>query len=316
MIVYLDKSFSKWILGAIIRETATKSGTQVRIREISNFSRSASGFIAYLQLGIFGLPVNNLIVNQNNYFSICKYLKLSKFRKNRARIFFTHSLVEALPHEQISLLNECAEIVVMNSAQKDVLESLGIRNPIISICFGAINSDYFFPSDVEPTQTYVFISGDVKQRKQPGKILETIRSCPEIDFLLFGQEWRHYISQSREQFKNVRIAGTSIRDSGYFMRNASCYLTLSTIEGGPYGTIEALASGTPVVCTPTGWNPEVVNTGNGVIVGYDASVTEIRVAISRAFELKRSSVKPSLEHKGFTWEKQAQVLFKGFRNNA
>lgn len=316
MIVYLDKSFSKWILGAIIRETATKSGVQVKIKEITNFSRSASGFIAYLQLGIFGLPVNNLIVNQNNYFSICKYLKLFKFRKNRARIFFTHSLVEALPQKQLSLLNDCAEIVVMNPAQKVILESLGIRNPIISVCFGAINSDYFFPSDVEPTQTYVFISGDVKERKQPGKILETIRSCPEIDFLLFGHDWRNYISKSGERLENVRIAGTSIRDSGYFMRNASCYLTLSRIEGGPYGTIEALASGTPVVCTPAGWNLEVVNESNGVIVGYEASVTEIRAAITRAFEIKRSAVKPSLEHNGFTWEKQAQVLFKGLRNDA
>jgi glycosyltransferase involved in cell wall biosynthesis len=316
MIVYLDKSFSKWILGAIIRETATKSGKQVRIKEISNFSLSASGFFVYLQLGVLGLPVNNLIVNQNNYFSICKYLKLFKFRKNRARIFFTHSLVESLPQKQISLLNECAEIVVMNSAQKDILESLGVRNPIISICFGAINSDYFFPSDVEPPQTYVFISGDVKERKQPGKILETIRSCQEIDFLLFGHHWRDYIFQSGERLENVRIAGTSMRDNGYFMRNASCYLTLSRIEGGPYGTIEALASGTPVVCTPTGWNLEVVNKSNGVIVGYDASVTEIRAAISQAFEIKKSSIKPSLEHKGFTWENQAQVLFKGSRYDA
>jgi glycosyltransferase involved in cell wall biosynthesis len=316
MIVYLDKSFSEWILGAIIRETAAKSGIKVSIKEISNFSRSARGLISYLQLGIFGLPVNNLIVNQNNYFSICKYLQLSRFQKDRARIFFTHSLTESLSRKQVALLNECAEIIVMNSTQKGILESLGIRRPTISVCFGAINDDYFFPSDVEPTQTYVFVSGDVKQRKQPDKILDTIRYCREINFLLFGHEWRRYISKSGEKFKNVWIAGTSIGDSGYFMRNASCYLTLSKIEGGPYGTIEALSSGTPVVCTPAGWNLEVVNEGNGVIVGYDATVTEIQSAIMRAFELKTGAVKPGLEHKGFTWENQAQILFKGFGNDA
>jgi glycosyltransferase involved in cell wall biosynthesis len=188
--------------------------------------------------------------------------------------------------------------------------------PSISISFGAVNRDYFFPSNVEPTELYVFISGDVKARKQPGRILEVVRACPDIQFVLFGRKWHRYILQLQEEFKNVKIAGSTLSDSGFFMRNASCYLSLSTVEGGPYGTIEALSSGTPVVCTGTGWNSEIISQLNGVIVRDDASIAEIRAAIEQAFELKGSATKPSLYHPDFTWENQARVLFKEPINEA
>lgn len=316
MIIFMDKSFSKWILGAIVRETAAKSGFSIGIKEISRFSQSPKGFFNFIRLRIFGMPVNNLIVNQINYYSICKHAKLSKTQRSRARVFYTHSTSGDVPISQISLLNDAAEVIVMNTAQKQTLKSLGVTNPPISICHGAINSDYFFPSNNSPGEIYVFVSGDVKERKQPARILEVIRACPDIEFILFGKKWQEYITWSGEKYKNIKIAGTSIYDSGYYMRSASCYLSLSTNEGGPYGTIEALASGTPVVCTATGWNPEVIDETNGVIVRCDESTADIRAAIEQAFKLKKSAIKPALKHTSFNWKNQAQILFGELSNEA
>lgn len=310
MIVFIDKSFIHWILGAIIRETAAISGTAIKVKKLSNFSRSLSTYVAYLQLKLFGLPERNLIVNQNNYFSICKHSKISKAQRSKARVFFTHSSVELISDWQLSVLNDCAEIVVMNSAQKVNLRSLGVTNPEISVCFGAVNSNYFFPSQTYPEIEYVYISGDAKGRKQPDKILSVIRNSPEINFVIFGPDWHAFILEKGELLGNVRVAGTTISDSGYFMRNASCYLSLATIEGGPYGTIEALASGTPVVCTPTGWNPEIINKNNGIIVNFDETIDGIRDAIKQVFLIKKQSLKPMLQNSSFNWKYQANVLFK------
>jgi len=310
MKVLIDKAFSNWILGAIIRDSITYSESVIQLEYLENSPKKLVGVYKFLYFMFLGVPENNLIVNQNTYFALCKNSRLSKKQRNKARVFFTHAELNNLHHKKLDYLLDAAEIIVMNRNQKQILVNAGFDQCKISISYGAVNPEVFHVEKNEIENEYVFISGDVKERKCPRKILSLIKEYSSIEFVVFGSQWREYILQSGETPINVKFAGTSLSDSAYFMRNASCYLTLAKLEGGPYGTIEALASGTPVVCTPTGWNPEVIDTSNGVLVSFDASLEAIANAIRCAFVLKRQLIKPSLKHPNFDFFQQAQVLFK------
>jgi glycosyltransferase involved in cell wall biosynthesis len=211
---------------------------------------------------------------------------------------------------EIDFLNAVSEIVVMNSSDEMNLEKHGIDKPTKSVCYGAISDDIFFPSKSLDNDKFVYVSGDVKLRKNPSKILEVMEKNPEIKFVVFGNNWRLYLLQESPHLPNVKWAAGSLKDSGFYMQKAHCYLSLSDLEGGPYGTIEALSSGTPVVCTPTGWNPEIINNENGVIVGFDANVSMIRQAIERAFEIKKTIYDRNVLNPIFNFPRQSRVLFK------
>ena len=94
------------------------------------------------------------------------------------------------------------------------------------------------------------------------------------------------------------------------MRMASTVLTLSLIEGGPYPVLEALASGTPVVATPTGWNKEIVNNSNGRIVSFEENIQQIGEMLRECVTLKEAVMHTDLLYGNFTWQQFAKLLYR------
>lgn len=310
MKIYLDKEFSNWILGAIIRDSTAYTSKKIEVVQVStrkkSLIRNLSIFINQKKF----MKESFLIVNQNTYLWLCKNRLLNNSSQQNSRIFFTHAALSNYTVSEIDLLNSVSEIIVMNASEKEKLVRHGINTPQISVSYGAVATDIFFPSKEISKYSYVFISGDLKARKNPSKVSRLIELNPDIQFVVFGEKWQKYLLNNIGNACNVKWAGKNLGDSGVFMRQAHCYLSLSELEGGPYGTIEALASGTPVVCTPTGWNCEIVNSSNGVIVDFDASFQSIRESIDTAFKLKSEVYNRNLLKPSFNFSNQASILFK------
>ena len=93
------------------------------------------------------------------------------------------------------------------------------------------------------------------------------------------------------------------------MRNASVYLSLSKLEGGPYSTVEAMASGTPVVVTSTGWNPEIVNNSNGILLPLEVNVSQVVSAIETTIRLKEKVRGFDLIEGKFSWEQLGRSIY-------
>lgn len=310
MKVFLDKSFDKWILGAIIRDSIKHTNVSVNVSLLKLSRKNVVSLIRTLEIRLMYLKKEILIVNQNTLFWLSKSVFLRKKSFTNAKVFFTHADLSAYSKQQLWHLNQVREIIVMNSSDRDSLIRLGVQRPTISVCFGAVDASIFFPVKELQAENFIYISGDVKKRKSPEKVFEVIESNPELKFIVFGQNWGDFLNSKGFKLENCRWAGTSIKDHGFFMRHASCYLSISTLEGGPYGTIEALASGTPVVCTPTGWNTEVINDDNGCIVGFDASMDEIRTSIVKCLNMKNYTFGKNLLDARFSWAHQSASLFE------
>ena len=93
------------------------------------------------------------------------------------------------------------------------------------------------------------------------------------------------------------------------MRNATVYLSLSKLEGGPYTTVESMASGTPVVVTSTGWNPEIVNDSNGILVPIEVNINQVIAAIKTTMLLKEKVRGFDLIEGKFSWEQLGRSIY-------
>lgn len=67
------------------------------------------------------------------------------------------------------------------------------------------------------------------------------------------------------------------------VRDAELFVMTSRYDSNPCALIEALASGTPVVCTAVGGIPEMVSEGNGVLAA-PGSPEGIAAAIGAALD--------------------------------
>ena len=73
--------------------------------------------------------------------------------------------------------------------------------------------------------------------------------------------------------------------------------------------MEALASGTPVVASKTGWNPELINETNGILIDDIRSTKEIGSAIGKAFLLKIAKMNEDLLPKNYDWASVGRSLY-------
>jgi glycosyltransferase involved in cell wall biosynthesis len=104
---------------------------------------------------------------------------------------------------------------------------------------------------------------------------------------------------------NAEYVGELSTDEKYELMGASCALLNPIQWDEPFGLvmIEALATGTPVVATPRGSVPEIIQDGrNGFI---RADVEDLAVALGRASSLDRAACRASVEER-FTSAQMAQ----------
>ena len=93
------------------------------------------------------------------------------------------------------------------------------------------------------------------------------------------------------------------------MRSAQALLTLADNEGGPFPVLEALGSGTPVVATPTGFCPDLVNHSNGVLLPNHPKLLEIVEALQYAISIKELVYNIDLLAGNFSWAHLGGLLY-------
>lgn len=310
MKVVLDKNFRNWILGAVVRESASKLTRKVAIQYVSTSRRKhpfqflAIKYFRKLQFDPGDLVINHRTLNFLVANGIIKSETLSTIRCH-----FTHESEALLGvTDTVKNLSLVSEVLVLNSRDKEKLIQSGIKSNKIVVIYGAIDRALFKPSPTLPVREFVFLSGDAKGRKNPGKVIELIRKSPDLEFVICGRGWEKYFQD--QGLKNLELHQFNLDLNAQLIRDASVYLTLSLEEGGPYPVLEALASGTPVVSTPVGWVPEILTMSNGVVIPFEADIEQIRVALTKAIKLKSTTHHIDLLQGRFNWEEQASLLFR------
>jgi glycosyltransferase involved in cell wall biosynthesis len=312
--VYLDTSYHGWILDAIVKESAPFAKSNIRIIYVATAHRLKIKTI-WLNRVIVSTPISpgDLVINQNTLLWLFEKGLLRDGLIDTLSVFFTHEdktgqQVDA----KIVLLGKVRRVIVMNSHDKQWLVDKSISETKIVVAYGAIDRKVYFPqqSDSFSNPQFIYISGDAKPRKNPDGIMQAIRENPDLQFVINGRGWKEFIStNSYSKYPNLKVMEFNFSKNPRLMRLASVYLTLSHLEGGPYPVLEALASGTPVVATATGWNTEFINRSNGRIVGINEKPDDLRRKLEACLALKKDVFHRDLIAGQCTWTNFASRLY-------
>lgn len=167
---------------------------------------------------------------------------------------------------------EAHTIVCLNSLQKEKLSALGYTNTVViphgyDDAFFVKREVVTFPSD---RKIRIGITSKRYPRRFKGEVLfyELLDRLPTelFSFILIGEgrsKDARYIAGLGFDVECHEIMPYRVFPSAYEAMDA--LLMSSTFEGGPANIPEAVASGTPVICTTVGMVPDMIFDGrNGI----------------------------------------------------
>ncbi|WP_391116746.1 glycosyltransferase family 4 protein [Psychrobacillus sp. L3] len=164
------------------------------------------------------------------------------------------------------LIKNSDVVMVLNSDSSLYIKKMLNREGVIVSNF--INNKVINESNYKNTaneiKTIIFV-GHVLNSKGCCEIIEVAKFFPQINFRLVGN-----ISEDFEGIlspKNVTFVGEISKDNVLIeMKNADLLLFPSHSEGFPLAVLEAMACGLPIIATPVGAIPDMVESSGGILV--------------------------------------------------
>lgn len=310
IVVHISSWHTKWVIGGIFREAAEAISLKFSWR-IYPTSRNDLLRPEILKSRIFpNFGDLNVYAHQDTYFnSFASDPKVVK--KNRNRVFFTHfSESYYLTESQVNSLQYCERIMVQNEYMENHLTKRGVPKNRIKRAPGAVNRLTYQPCKEKPKVSFVLFSGDFKYRKNPGLISQVIENMPGVNFIVHGRNWDIFPSKFLSGYPNLKRLDFNLDNQPNLIRQASLYVSLSLIEGGPYSVLEALASGTPVVATDAGFCSEFISEKNGKLLPNPPDIGLVTSAITNALKMKDAVWDKDLLNGRWQWKDLGEIIYR------
>jgi glycosyltransferase involved in cell wall biosynthesis len=288
--------YKGWILEGIINEIIKylpKNYSYVKSYELKDLEDADLYFFVHYQLYHSFLAFGN------------KYLNPKK-----CLIWFTHpnNSVNFSHKSLIYSLNRAGIIFSTCTIWKNKLMEHRINENKIVVPIGGADENIFLKS-TQNTRT-VIISSAFYERKNPVIIHELIEQSKDINFILLGPNWEKYTSFNQLiSCRNLRYLDVPYSEYPQYYAQASIYLSLSSLEGGPIPLIEAMMSNLIPVVTNTGFAKDVIKDGkNGLIIELsDLNINLIKNKIEKAFNMEFDNRTYTLNN--YSWSAFSKVIF-------
>ena len=128
---------------------------------------------------------------------------------------------------------------------------------------------------------------------------------------------RLYIQQRAESNLVVTLKGFMGNDDvhGFYEQNyVDCFINLSTSEGVPVSIMEAMSYGIPVVATRVGGVPEIVESGAGILVDVDATLSDVSQAVLNLLKKSRDGSARAAARRVWMQKYNAAKNYRDFAN--
>lgn len=220
------------------------------------------------------------------------------------------------------LVRRAARVIAVSEYTRgEVIELLGVAPERVVTVHNGVDWR-FSPMEVDDawlaqkfglTRPYVLSTGTLEPRKNLRTVVEALPRFPDGVTLAVagGRGWHaHAIEEALERAggRAVRLGFVSDAELARLYAGAACFVFPSLSEGFGLPPLEAMASGTPVVCGNRTSLPEVV--GDAAVMVEPESAVAIADAVSRIVEdddhaddLRRRGLARAAE---FSWERAAE----------
>ena len=225
-----------------------------------------------------------------------------------------------------------AVIAVSTATADDVIGSLGVAPELVHVVPLAADPA-FAPIDGGPAleaararlglpKRFVVFVGTLEPRKDLPTLVRALAGLPrDVSLVLAGPEgWLpadldRAIAETGTQDRIVRTGRLSTADLVATMNLADVFVLPSLDEGFGMPVVEAMACGTPVVCTDAGALPEV--TGDAALRVPTGDPVALAAAVERVLEdrglAERLRAEGSARAATFSWERTARGTVEVYR---
>ena len=190
----------------------------------------------------------------------------------------------------------------------------------VDVLYNGIDKMFFRPSQKReemrkilniPHDAFVaIVVGSLTEKKGHTYLFDALKQLPNTSLLVVGDGYMRATLEKRAQ-KNVQLLGArpDVRD---LYAASDTFVLPSLWEGMPNATLEALASGLPVIATNVGGISEIIRDGeNGFLVPPrdSAALTEKLQKLMDDKELRARFTKNTSKSVGYlTWQRHADEL--------
>jgi len=198
-------------------------------------------------------------------------------------------LVEKLKKRRTKILQSADAVIAVSDFMKRLAEKLGVSSLKIHVIYNAIDFFDSVPQHKEPASPTLVFSGRLTPWKGLRMLLELIAKLKQkysniiFEIIGDGPEMDNLKSLSRQLNieKNVNFMGRiSEPESHLVFSNSTIFVLNSNYEGMSHAVLNAMNVGVPVITTPVGGNPEVVqNEYNGFLVSYNDKEAWFRATV-------------------------------------
>ncbi len=246
---------------------------------------------------------------------------LPEYRGNFLVRLYT-SLVMAAAHKADAVITDS------HASKRDIVEHLGLDEMHVRVVHLAADARFspgLRSEDVKAVrrrydlpERFLFYLGGLDVRKNLGVLFEALPKLPPDVTLVVAGRTRHgkarlfpdWVRQATEADLGPRVrflGGVPEADKPLLYRAATVFVFPSRYEGFGLDPLEAMACGTPVVCSDAASLPEVVGEGGILVPPDDADAWA--AAIGRLWESERErrfyADRAVAQAQGFSWEQTA-----------
>jgi len=243
----------------------------------------------------------------------------SRFARAYAHFFF-HRVIP----------NARAVLTVSENTKRDLMEVLSIPENRITVTYPAVDHVRFSanpPTDEREfdrlglPRDYLLYVGNLKEFKNVPRLVEAYRQvrarrpdCPEL--VLAGRNFIPGFDREIRRTPGIRWIGDLRRDTlPALYRHALFFIFPSLYEGFGLPPLEAMASGTPVLCSNRASLPEVV--GQAALMIDPDTTEELAAAMERLIQdsalRKELSIKGTARAALFSWDRMARQTLEVYK---
>lgn len=221
---------------------------------------------------------------------IAKQLRASFFLKVHGSDINMHATFPARAKQIVTMANQANGILSVSQDLANKMIAIGVNPEKIRVIYNGVNLAKFTINNAPVEQENIVFVGNLKHDKGVMELLEAFAEVnidqPNLRLIYVGSGVMLNALKARVKSlkleNNVEFMGVKQHDElPSIMSQATLVALPSYNEGVPNVLLEAMACGVPVVATPVGGIPEVVNQHTGVL-STDLSAQSVAVALRHA----------------------------------